>query len=306
MSPLYLYNGQLLVKDNIALATNENCCCAECCGPQPAITIDFGPNATGGFAFPYGQVVVPFVGFQHNQPGCTSTWSTGNGLTITILSNNAGIIQSIVMVDARPGGHNTTWTHITGGITPSCLPCSNDEIDGTFDNWSNNPWNARVFGDWHEGVYGKVVDNTYLPITTVAPTLANNAIVNVGLYQACVGYRFKISGYHKYQNPNNLSDAEYQQAFAGQPAPWTGGPVNGAPAIVSSNPIAGPVIPNGLGDRVVTTWGGSTANHIYRATYVPVANIQLWAWINDSLYTDNLEIEPYYISAWQRFPRLMI
>ena len=305
MSPLYLYNGKLLVKDG-ALATNENCCCVECCGTQPAITINFGPDATGGFAFPYGQVVVPFVGFDRHLPysldiGCTLVWSTGNGLTIMIVSNAIGIIQSINMVDSRPGGHNTTWTHITGGVTPDCLPCSGNIIDRTFDNWSNNPWNARAFGDWHEGEYGKIVENTYLEVKTVAPTPAN-----MGNYTACVGYRFKISGYHKYQNPNNLSDAEYQQAFAGQPAPWTGGPVNGAPAIVSPTPIPGPGVPNGLGDKVIANWGISTANHIYRATYVPAANIQLWAWINDSIYTDNAEREPYYISAWQRFPRLTI
>jgi hypothetical protein len=306
--PLYTYNGQLLVK-NGKLADNQNCCCnvsppLPCCGPQNSILVDFGPTSTGSSGYPYTQTSVPFSQFRSIQTlngfACLLTWSTNDGLTITMTSVD-GVITTIVMQDQRVGGHGTTWTHNNTGII-KCLSCVNDVVTGTFDNWSINPWSGRANSNSHEGAYGKIRGPVTLPVSNTPPTP-----VNIGQYLACVGYRFKIYGYHYAGRQRGglplASDAEYMQTSYGQAAPWS------SPS--TPNGLPGAIAPNNTltaSEIVVKNWGPPAYDHLYRAEYQPTQNTTLWAWIHDSpnAYADNAPIEPYQLSTWQRFPRIVV
>lgn len=313
MSPLFTYNGVLLVKNN-ALATDINCCCVEvdcpCVGFQSIVTVNFGKDSTGGLAYPYGSTNITFISFTNTPQGCQLVWGAG-GLSLTIIIGTDGIISNITLVDNRVGGHNRTWTYTFDPLKDHrpCLVCDKGILKGTFDRWTVNGFSNRGFNNWHEAEYTRYFNDTYLPMRDFRPTLENGGIINIGNFLKCISYRFKIKGYHKFTNDPRNSDAEYQQAFPGQNPIWTieGGGI-GAPGLVTPTPIAGPSpAPNGQSTRVVTSWGAFDVNHLYRSHDVLLDNDTiLYGFINDSRWDDNAEIDPYYLSGWQKFPNISL
>lgn len=318
MVPLFTYNGVLLTANN-ALATDANCCCLKCCQNQPSINISFGPDASGQNIYPYGNVSLPFNNFSRNPTECTLVWGVVGVLSLTLIFeviNNIVIVKSITLVDNRIGGHGLTWSY-AGNIALDCFKCDISQFIGKFDSWTINPWSARIFNAWHEAQYSRITNIINIGIPTVAPTLANGGLVNLGAFESCISYQFKIQGYHRRAVGPLFNDAEYGQATVGE-AIWSIQGGLGAQGIVSPTPTPSPA-GNGRRNRVIgpgedsapliysaTSWGAFNTDHLYRGRCVLRQNLQLYSWIDDSFYSDNAVGDPYKISGWRQFPSISL
>jgi hypothetical protein len=272
---------------------------ALCNCPQDVVFVDFGLNGSGNTSGGYGSHQLNYQSSYHSGDLCIYTWTT-SGVALTTQVNHSGDIVNMSL-------DNTIinlgqWTSSSEVSLQTINLKTNNAINGTFDDWSSNPFSSRSSGVYNEDKFSLIEEDRYLSVTNSAPTAIQLLSGTTNGFKKDATYRFKTTGIHKF-TPTQDADAEYSTS-AGV---WeTGANRNGQPTVVANSSTLLSSVGSPSSAKIIKNWGPFSSDHIYRAQYKSTGDQNLYSYVWDSLYTDNEEIATgkHYISVWQRFPRV--
>jgi hypothetical protein len=140
MSPLFTYNGKLLVVDG-KLATNENCCCGDCCIDEEFSISGISGNVGDCQATEYGLRTI-------NRPNCAGT----GPVTVTIYGevDDELIVNGVI---TEPGLYpfvRCNGAHLVGGPAPP----GSEYASGGYSFVLNDQTFTIAAGDNHGGNTG--------------------------------------------------------------------------------------------------------------------------------------------------------
>jgi hypothetical protein len=274
---------------------------ALCNCPQDVVFVDFGLNGSGNTSGGYGSHQLNYQSSYHSGDLCIYTWTT-SGVALTTQVNHSGDIVNMSL-------DNTIinlgqWTSSSEVSLQTINLKTNNAINGTFDDWSSNPFSSRSFGVYNEDKFSLIEEDRYLSVTNSAPTAIQLLFGTTNGFKKDATYRFKTTGIHRYTPAGGIADAEYLRSAAGV---WnTTGTPNGQPTIVANSSTLLSSVGAPSSAKIITNWGPFSSNNTYRAEYKSTGDQNLYSYVWDSDYTDNQEIATgkHYISVWQRFPRV--